>query len=79
MQKVLPPELKIDVSARPLTLSEATLSRADGAVVLLEKTSQPGTLLDTLMKQSRLPTIMADVPRYTDLSPLVQISEVMVG
>ena len=26
-----------------------------------------------------VPTIMADVPRYTDLSPLVQISEVMVG
>ena len=23
-----------------------------------------------------VPTIMADVPRYTDLSPLVQISEV---
>ena len=26
-----------------------------------------------------VPTIMADVPRYTDLSPIVQISEVMVG
>jgi uncharacterized protein (TIGR02118 family) len=24
-------------------------------------------------------TIMADVPKYTDLSPLVQISEVVVG
>ena len=48
MQKVIPPELKIDVSARPLALSDATLSRADGAVVLLEKTARPDKAVDTL-------------------------------
>ena len=35
MQAVIPPELKIDVSVQPLVLSDATVSRADGAVVLV--------------------------------------------
>ena len=48
MQKVIPPELKIDVSARPFALSDTTLSRADGAVVVLEKTARPGKAVDTL-------------------------------
>ncbi len=48
MQKVIPPELKIDVSAQPLALSDTTLSRADGAVVLLEKTARPDKAVDTL-------------------------------
>jgi len=48
MQKVIPPELKIDVSAQPFALSDATLSRADGAVVLLEKASRPDKAVDTL-------------------------------
>jgi leucyl aminopeptidase len=48
MQKVIPPELKIDVSARPFVLSDATLSRADGAVVLLEKKARQDKALDTL-------------------------------
>lgn len=41
MKNVLPPELKINVSAKPLALSDATLARADGAVVLLEKSAHP--------------------------------------
>jgi leucyl aminopeptidase len=48
MQKVLPPELKIDVSARPLALSDTTLSRADGAVILLEKQAGQDKAVDTL-------------------------------
>lgn len=48
MQKVIPPELGIEVSAKPLVLSDATLSRADGAVVLLEKTSSQDRAVDAL-------------------------------
>jgi leucyl aminopeptidase len=48
MQKVLPPELKIDVSAQPLALSDATLARADGAVVMLEKTPRTTGVVEEL-------------------------------
>ena len=48
MQKVIPPELKIDVSVQPLVLSDATLSRADGAVVLLEKKAGQDKAVDKL-------------------------------
>ena len=48
MQKLIPPELKIDVSAKPLALSDTTLSRADGAVILLEKAARPDKAVDTL-------------------------------
>ena len=37
MEYVIPPELGIDVSAKPLALSEATLARADAVIVLLER------------------------------------------
>jgi len=48
MQKVIPPELKIDVSAQPLALSDNTLARADGAIVLLEKSARQDKAVDTL-------------------------------
>jgi leucyl aminopeptidase len=48
MQKVIPPELRIDVSVKPLVLSDATLSRADGAVVLLEKKAGRDKSVDQL-------------------------------
>ena len=48
MQKVIPPELRIDVKVRPLVLSDATLSRADGAVVLLEKQAGQDKAVDKL-------------------------------
>jgi leucyl aminopeptidase len=48
MLKVLPPEQRIEVSVQPLALSDATLVRADAAVVLLEKSSRPGKSLETL-------------------------------
>ena len=37
MADLLPPELKIKVSARPMNLSDTTLERADAAVVVLER------------------------------------------
>jgi leucyl aminopeptidase len=37
MQYIMPPELGIEVSVKPLALSEATLARADAAIVLLER------------------------------------------
>jgi leucyl aminopeptidase len=37
MDYVTPPDLKIDVSAKPFALSVATLARADAAIVLLER------------------------------------------
>ena len=48
MQKVIPPELKIDVSAKRFALSDTTLSRADGAVILLEKAARLDKAVDTL-------------------------------
>jgi len=41
MDYVTPPDLKIDVSAKPFALSVATLARADAAIVLLERAPAP--------------------------------------
>jgi leucyl aminopeptidase len=48
MLKLLPPEQKIEVAVQPFALSDATLARADAAIVLLEKTAQPGKALQAL-------------------------------
>jgi len=45
---LLPPESDIEASVRPLELSEATVARADAAVLLLEKTAAPGKALAKL-------------------------------
>jgi leucyl aminopeptidase len=52
MQKVLPPEQKVTVSAQPFALSEATLARADAAVVLLEKSPTMAKALQALPQAS---------------------------
>ncbi|HEX9207516.1 MAG TPA: M17 family metallopeptidase [Steroidobacteraceae bacterium] len=42
---LLPPESDLQVTARPLELSEAAVARADGAVLLLEKSATPAKAL----------------------------------
>ncbi len=71
MQKVIPPELKIDVSARPFVLSDATLSRADGAVVLLEKSTRPDQSVETLPQVAMWRKLLRAHQRNGQESPIL--------
>jgi leucyl aminopeptidase len=48
MLKLLPPAQKIEIAVQPFALSDATLARADAAIVLLEKSPRPRSALQTL-------------------------------
>ncbi|MDH4165148.1 MAG: M17 family metallopeptidase [Gammaproteobacteria bacterium] len=71
MQKVIPPELRIDVTAKPLVLSGAALSRADGAVVLLEKTASPGKALQKLPQAAMWRKLLRAHQRSGQESPIL--------
>jgi leucyl aminopeptidase len=71
MQKVIPPELKIDVSVQPLVLSDATLSRADGAVVLLEKRAGQDKAVDKLPQAAVWRKLLRSHQRSGQESPIL--------
>ncbi|MGB7903435.1 MAG: hypothetical protein WCF43_02000, partial [Steroidobacteraceae bacterium] len=71
MQRVIPPELKIDVTAKPLVLSGATLSRADGAVVLLEMTASPGKAVQKLPEAALWRKLLRAHQRSGQESPIL--------
>lgn len=71
MLKVIPPELKIDVSAQPLALSDNTLSRADGAIVLLEKSGGQDKAVDTLPQAALWRKLLQAQPRNGQDTPFL--------
>ncbi len=71
MQAVIPPELKIDVSVQPLVLSDATLSRADGAVVLLEKKAGLVQAVDKLPQAALWRKLLRSQQRGGQASPIL--------
>jgi leucyl aminopeptidase len=71
MQKLIPPELKIDVSAKRFALSDTTLSRADGAVILLEKAAQLDKAVDTLPQAAMWRKLLAAHQRSGQESPIL--------
>ncbi len=68
---LLPPDSGILASARPLELSEATVARADAAILLLEKNATPGKALARLPHAALWRALYAAESRHGQDEPLL--------
>jgi len=71
MQELLPSELKIEVKAKPFALTEAALARADGVIVLLERTATPGKALRKLPNAALWQALYAAEARRGSEAPIL--------
>jgi len=71
MQELLPSELKIEVKAKPFALTEAALARADGVIVLLERTANPGKALRKLPNAALWQALYAAEARRGSETPIL--------
>ena len=73
MKTLLPPELAIRVTARPLAPSESTLARADAAIVLLEQSATGARRLAALPGGTRLKSLHAAEIRSGQVAPILVV------